>query len=144
MQAMKMADRNAKQLQNGKVTSETDAVNKVEARPHSRSFQDSHQNCHRCREKHKATECRDRETVSQLWNQRAHCLSLSQRQEEPALSPTASNPTVPNTNSVEEETGEGDTYTMFPLRSKRYAPIYVTMQVNQSPITMEVNMGATL
>ena len=35
-------------------------------------------------------------------------------------------------------------YTMFPLRSKKYDPIYITIIVNGAPLLMEVDTGATL
>ena len=40
--------------------------------------------------------------------------------------------------------GEEDVYTMFPLRSKKYDPIYITIIVNGASLLMEVDTGATL
>jgi len=143
-QAMEMADRDALQLQNGKVTSEAEAsgaVNRADSRPRGRrSNQGSYQNCYRCGGKHKASECKHRETVCHNCGIKGHIARACRRGRR--NQPRVQQP--PNTNSVEEEAEEGDTYTMFPLRSKRYEAIYVTVLVNQAPIKMEVDTGATL
>ena len=53
------------------------------------------------------------------------------------------NSSQPNINTAKE--GEDDeVYTMFPLRSKKYDPIYATVSVDGKPIRMEIDTGATL
>ena len=55
------------------------------------------------------------------------------------------NSSQPNTNTAKEgEDDEVHVYTMFPLRSKKYDPIYATVSVDGKPIRMEINTGATL
>jgi hypothetical protein len=57
-------------------------------------------------------------------------------------------PAKPNTQSMTseeapEQISQGE-YTMFPLRKECYAPIYVTLTINNAPLTMEVDTGASL
>ena len=68
----------------------------------------------------------------------------SRKRNQPKIQP--SNSPLPNTNPVreEEEGTDDEVYTMFPLRTKKYKPIYVTVQVNNASLRMEVDTGATL
>ena len=47
-------------------------------------------------------------------------------------------------NTENPEDGESNVYNMFPLRSKIYDLIGITLTVNGEPLRMEVDTGATL
>ena len=90
--------------------------------------------------------CRHKETVCHKCGVKGHIARAcrSRKRNQPKTQPSNSPP--PNTNPVreEEEGTDDEVYTMFPLQTKKYKPIYVTVQVNNAPLRMEVDTGATL
>ena len=88
--------------------------------------------------------CKHKETVYHHCGKKGHILRACSKRAE-ARSETRSPPQTPrNTMPVTIEGEEEDVYTMFPLRSKKYDPIYITIIVNGAPLLMEVDTGATI
>ena len=57
--------------------------------------------------------------------------------------PSPPNTKVMTSEEPAEQAKEGG-YTMFPLRKERYDPICVTVKINNAPLLMEVDTGASL
>ena len=145
-QAMETAEREAQHLQTTKVEK---AVPTTEEAVHNTSGGDtkrwgggSSQNCYRCGGKHRSSSCWHLETKCHACGKKGHiakvCLSKKKGSQQKQKSRSES-----NTNTVSEGPDE-EVYTMFPLRSQKYAPICVTLKVNQVPLKMEIDTGATL
>ena len=141
--AMEMADRDAEQLRDGAtaITSRAEVpVNKAGLGNHKRSGKNN--GCYRCGGKHLASSCRHKNTVCYQCNKKGHLSRVCRsKQTQPA-----SHTSTPNTNSLEEgqEQVGDELHTMFPVRSMKHPPIYATVRLNQVPVVMEVDTGATL
>ena len=137
--AMEMADRDAEDLQGDKKATTTEGAifRAGVGEPRNRGYQ----NCYRCGGKHKASLCKHKENVCHHCGKKGHILRACRK----ARSETRSPPQTPrNTMPVTIEGEEKDVYTMFPLCSKKYGPIYITIIVNGAPLLMQVDTGATL
>ena len=109
--AMEMADRDAEDLQGDKKATTTEGA----------VFRAGRWYCYRCGGKHKASLCKHKQTVCHHCGKKGHILRACRKGAE-ARSETRSPPR--NTMPVTIEGEEEDVYTMFPLRSKKYDPIY--------------------
>ena len=138
-QAMEMADRDAENFKDaGRAESTTTAVagavHKAGQAPLSAS---DCKNCYRCGGQHRASECCHKETVCHHCGKNGHIVKACRKRKRQRNGAS--------TNSVKERKGEEEeVYLMFPLRSSKYDPIYVTIFANKAPIVMEVDTGATL
>ena len=140
--AMEMADRDAAELTvTGGVGAGDKEVPDKEGEVHKTSHKydkkGSCQNCYRCGGHHKAAVCRHRETICHHCGKKGHLRKVCR-------SRLGGKPqkTLPVTAELEDE--EASLYTMFPLRNSKYDPIYIMLTVNNTPIRMEVDTGATL
>ena len=120
--AMEMADRDAEDLQGEKkaTTTEGAVFRAGVGEPRNRGS--------------------NKETVCHHCGKKGHILRACRERAETRSPPQTPRNTMPVTIEGEEE----DVYTMFPLRSKKYDPIYITIIVNGAPLLMEVDTGATL
>ena len=141
--AMEMADRDAKQLQDGStaITSRAEGtVNKAGIGNQKHSGRNN--GCYRCSGKHLASSCRHENTVCYHCNKKGHLSRVfHNKQTQPA-----SHASTPNTKSLEEgqkQVGD-ELHTMFPVRSMKHPPIYATVRLNHVPVVMEVDTGVTL
>ena len=126
--AMEMADKDAEDLLGGlgdKKTPVTEgAVLKAcIGEPQTRGYQ----NCYRCGE---ASLCKHKETVCHRCGKKGHICIACRKQAESRSETRSPLQTHRNTMPVTME-GE-DVYIMFPLRSLKYDPIYITIIVNGS------------
>ena len=99
--------------------------------PHRRD-RGSCQNCYRCGSNHKATSCRHKETTCHHCGEKGRVRRVCKKKQN-----------IPERQKFPED-GESNVYNMFPLRSKIYDPIGITLTVNGEPLRMEVDTGATL
>lgn len=143
-QAMEMADKDAEQLKGDKAAPETEgAINKAGSCENRK--RGSNVSCYRCGGRHKAPVCRHKETVCHKCGVKGHIARACRSRKRNQSTTQQNKSPPPNTNPVrEKEETEDEVYTMFPLRTKKYKPIYVTVQVNDVPLQMEVDTGATL
>ena len=140
-QAMEMADRDAEELKGGpgeRAVPETEGEVHKAASVETRTR--SYQNCHRCGGNHKASSCRHKETICHHCGIKGHIRRVCHKRSRGGSQRPQN--TMPVTALPEEE--EQKEFTMFPLRNKTYQPIYITLVVNNSPLRMEVDTGATL
>ena len=101
--------------------------------------------CHRCGGRHKPSQCKFKEAECYACGKKGHiskaCRSKYKgRREQPKQS---GRDQAATTNAVCKEVKE-DVYTMFQLINSRNDPLYITVSVNQVPIKMEIDTGATL
>ena len=117
-----------------------EAVHKTSCGEKKGTNRKSYQNCYRCGVKHRGA-CRHKDTLCYFCGKKGHlarvCKSKS-KQGQPQL------PTPPNTNLLASGEKEEEIYTVFPLRKEWYDPIYVTVMVDNHPVPMEVDTGASL
>ena len=165
-QAMESADRDAQDLQ----TLQSETPGMTEAAVHSagggvtnRQGGVNYPNCYRCGRRHRASVCRHKETVCNICGKKGHIAracrskdkdpqpkSSEQNQPQPSEQdqpkPMEQSQPQGNTNTVTQEAvqADDDIYEMFPLRGKRYDPIYATVTMNSTPVQMEIDTGATL
>ena len=139
-QAMEMAKRDALDLQERQpdkaVPKTEEAVLKTsggEGKPIT------NQNCYRCGLRHRGA-CRHIGTVCHACGKKGHLARVCRSKPKQQSAPNTKSVISEGDNDREEE----EVYRMFPLRSEKFQPIWVTVKIDDHPIRMEVDTGATL
>ena len=145
-QAMETADRDATHLQGlQKELTSTEAAVHVARKPQGVERSRPYANCHRCGGRHKPSQCKFKEAECYACGKKGHiskaCRSKYKGRREQPKQPGRDQ--AATTNAVCNEVEE-DVYTMFQLTNSRNDPLYITVRVNQAPIKMEIDTGATL
>ena len=145
-QAMETADRDATHLQGlQKELTPTEAAVHVARKPQGVERSRPYANCHRCGGRHKPSQCKFKEAECYACGKKGHiskaCRSKYKGKREQPKQPGRDQ--AATTNAVCNEVEE-DVYTMFQLTNSRNDPLYITVRVNQVPIKMEIDTGATL
>lgn len=143
-QAMEMAEKDALQLQEKQLDKADpkieEAVHKTSGGEKKGTTRNPYHNCYRCGVKHRGA-CRHKDTICHSCGKKGHlsrvCRSKARQHQPRSQSP-------PNTNALTSGDKEEDVYNMFPLRKEKHDPIYVTVCVDNHPVTMEVDTGASL
>ena len=153
-QALEAADRSAKELDKG---SEIHAIlpqahsHRAQARTHgaTASPQKHGQPCYRCSgTNHTSTACRYKDSDCLHCGKKGHIARVCRSRGRPpkrtlhARRPQRQSPPRA-THHVAEDAPEDPVYTLFHVPSARPCPMLVTVQLNQVPLEMEVDTGAT-
>ena len=146
-QAMEIADRDATDLQGlQKELTPTEAAVRVARKPQGVERSRPYANCHRCGGRHKPSQCKFKEAECYACGKKGHiskaCRSKYKGKREQPINNLVRDQAA-TTNAVCSEVEE-DVYTMFQLTNSRNDPLYITVSVNQVPIKMEIDTGATL
>ena len=146
-QALETADKSAKELEKVSVVHFMQPHSRQQGAPARHKRQD--QACYRCGgTNHSSATCRFRDSdclhcgkkghIAKVCRSRADNSKSSQRGRRPHKQPQPK-----PTHHVDEELPEDPVYTLFHVPATRPSPMVVTMQLNQAPLGMAVDTGAT-
>ena len=119
----------------GRRRSARDSTKKVDSTASSRV------SCHRCGGPHLATVCKFKDKMCYACNKRGHIARVCR-----SRGPTGGQKRSRGTHHIEhdeEDSAEDPTYTLFTVRDAS-APIYKELLINNVPIRMEVDTGASV
>ena len=111
-----------------------------------RADQTNNATCYRCHDKHLATVCRFKEAQCHSCGKTGHISKAcrSRRKSADASCKNKNPQTLTMAEVTEEDSDESDqSYNFFAMESKAGTPIQVNLTVNQKPLTMELDTGAS-
>ncbi len=144
-QAMEAADRNAHNLQKASGPLHSTAMHAVRKQGSGMG------GCFRCGGGHVGSECRFRETVCHACGKKGHLARVCRSSARGAKQNWSERKTsAQHANFVRDEEGGGEeedtsaVYRMFRVTARRSDPLYVTLQVHQKALRMELDTGVSV
>ena len=135
-----LAERSAREIQ--PQVGDPEPVHVVQA-PQPRAKQDA---CYRCGGHHKASECRCRNIECYHCGKQGHlarvCRGKRSDDKEPTQGRGRQRRPQRTQQQPERDSGQKDTYTLFPVQDPSRKPVTLRVLLNDSPLEMEVDTGA--
>ena len=143
-QAIEAAERNSKSLKGSEF-----AIRKLWGKPPPRAR--TQQLCYRCgKSNHSPTDCKFKDVECHSCGKKDHIAPVCRTKLQKRTS-TASGrikkpftPNVVNKDSIDATDSDGDEHYLFKLRESSSHPMEVTVTVEEKPLVMEVDTGATV
>lgn len=141
-QSMESAAMNVRQLQGAKPTQESSGVHKVgSSTPHTPTRERSAVTCYRCgKAGHLSAKCRHKGSKCHSCGKMGHLQAVCRSKPSQDSPP----PTSQQQHSVRQVTEGDEPYPLFTLSSARTEPWKVVMEIDEIPLEMEVDTGASL
>ncbi len=141
-QAMESADRDSQDLQKPRVADSLHVLRSADG-PGKPSLYP----CPRCGGKHRAADCRFRETVCHCCKKKGHLARVCRSKERQQQGQRSERPGKHHSTNVLDEGHDSDdqeVYSLFHLPSQSTEPIYVTVSIEDVQLQLEVDTGASV
>ena len=144
-QAVETAQKNAKIIKNGSTDSKQQGVHYTGSQGQDKKrgadYKKGTPICYRCGGPHLAPSCRFKETICHYCNKKGHLAKVCRARtvDKPSVKPSSKK----NLYLKEDKDQKDVTYSMFTVRSNSEEPIMMEVHINNIPVKMELDTGAS-